>query len=95
VLVYAGGLVVIAGLFQLVDGLQAIAAGLLRGVKDTTVPMILAMIAYWAIGFSLAYALAFHFGFGGTGVWIGFVCGLLAASVLLLGRYVVLVRKLC
>jgi MATE family multidrug resistance protein len=94
VLAYAGGLVVIAGLFQLVDGLQAIAAGLLRGVKDTTVPMVLAMIAYWAIGFSLAYVLAFHYGFGGTGVWIGFVCGLLAASVLLLGRYVVLVQRL-
>jgi MATE family multidrug resistance protein len=94
VLAYAGGLVVIAGLFQLVDGLQAIAAGLLRGVKDTTVPMILAMISYWGIGFTLAYVLAFHYGFGGTGVWIGFVCGLLAASILLLGRYVVLVRRL-
>jgi MATE family multidrug resistance protein len=94
VLAYASGLVVIAGLFQLVDGLQAIAAGLLRGVKDTTVPMIFAMISYWPIGFTLAYVLAFHYGFGGTGVWIGFVCGLLAAAVLLLGRYVVLVRRL-
>lgn len=94
VLAYAGGLVVIAGLFQLVDGLQAIAAGLLRGVKDTTVPMILAMISYWAIGFSLAYVLAFHYGFGGTGVWMGFVCGLAAAAVLLLGRFIVLIRRL-
>ena len=94
VLAYAGGLVVIAGLFQLVDGLQAIAAGLLRGVKDTTVPMILALISYWGIGFTLAYVLAFHYGLGGTGVWIGFVCGLAAAAVLLLGRYAILVRRL-
>lgn len=94
VLAYAGTLVVIAGIFQLVDGLQAIAAGLLRGVKDTTVPMLLALIAYWAIGFLLAYLLAFHFGFGGIGVWIGFLCGLLAAAVLLLGRYAILVARM-
>jgi multidrug resistance protein, MATE family len=94
VLAYAGSLVVIAGLFQMVDGLQAIAAGLLRGVKDTTVPMILALIAYWAVGFLLAYLLAFHFGFGGIGVWIGFLCGLLAAAVLLLGRYAILVGRM-
>jgi MATE family multidrug resistance protein len=78
----------------MVDGLQAIAAGLLRGVKDTTVPMLLALIAYWAIGFLLAYLLAFHFGFGGVGVWIGFLCGLLAAAVLLLGRYAILVSRM-
>jgi MATE family multidrug resistance protein len=94
VLTYAGGLVVIAGIFQLVDGLQAIGAGLLRGIKDTTVPMILALIAYWAIGFLLAYVLAFHAGFGGIGVWIGFLCGLAAASILLLGRYFILVLRM-
>jgi MATE family multidrug resistance protein len=94
VLAYAGSLVVIAGIFQLVDGLQAIAAGLLRGVKDTTVPMLLALIAYWPVGFLLAYLLAFHFGFGGVGVWIGFLCGLLCAAVLLLGRYAILVSKM-
>lgn len=94
VLAYAAGLVVIAGIFQLVDGLQAIAAGLLRGIKDTTVPMILALIAYWPIGFLLAYLLAFHFGFGGIGVWIGFLFGLVAAAVLLLGRYAILVAKM-
>lgn len=94
VLAYAGGLVVIAGIFQLVDGLQAIAAGLLRGIKDTTVPMILALIAYWPIGFLLAYLLAFHFGFGGVGVWIGFLFGLVAAAILLLGRYAILVARM-
>ncbi|MDB5525340.1 MAG: efflux family protein [Rhizobium sp.] len=94
VLAYAGTLVVIAGIFQLVDGLQAVASGLLRGLKDTTWPMILALIAYWPVGFLLAYVLAFHFGMGGIGVWIGFLCGLIAAAVLLLWRYAILVSRL-
>jgi multidrug resistance protein, MATE family len=94
VLAYASGLVVIAGLFQMADGLQAIAAGLLRGVKDTRAPMWLALISYWPIGFLLAYVLAFPAGMGGTGVWIGFLVGLVAASVLLLGRYVKMVRRM-
>jgi MATE family multidrug resistance protein len=94
VLAYAGTLVVIAGIFQLVDGLQAVAAGLLRGIKDTTVPMVLALIAYWPIGFLLAYVLAFPMGMGGIGVWIGFLCGLIAAAVMLLGRFALLVRRM-
>ena len=57
VLAYAGPLIVIAGAFQLVDGVQALAAGMLRGLKDTTVPMILALVSYWPIGFVAAYVL--------------------------------------
>jgi MATE family multidrug resistance protein len=94
VLAYASVLVVIAGIFQLADGLQAVASGLLRGIKDTTVPMILALIAYWPVGFLLAYLLAFRFDLGGVGVWLGFLFGLLAATILLLGRYVILLRRL-
>jgi hypothetical protein len=62
VLAYAGPLIVIAGLFQLVDGLQAIANGLLRGLKDARVPMIMALIAYWPIGFFLRLGFAFPLG---------------------------------
>ncbi|MDB5550716.1 MAG: family efflux transporter [Rhizobium sp.] len=86
--------VIIAGVFQLVDGLQAIGAGLLRGIKDTRIPMILALISYWGIGFVLAYVLAFPLGWGGIGIWLGFVFGLLAASFLLLGRFAILVRRM-
>ncbi|TCL74815.1 MATE family efflux transporter [Rhizobium sp. BK251] len=93
VLAYAGPLIVVAGLFQLVDGLQVIANGLLRGIKDTRVPMILALIAYWPIGFFLAWALAFPLGFGGIGIWYGFLLGLLAAAVMLCGRFYMLVRR--
>ncbi len=87
VLAYAGPLIVIAGAFQLVDGVQALAAGMLRGLKDTTVPMMLALVSYWPIGFVAAYLLAFHFGFGGVGVWYGFVLGLAAASITLTWRF--------
>lgn len=93
VLAYAGPLVIIAGIFQLVDGLQAIAAGLLRGLKDTRVPMVLAMIAYWPIGFGCALLFAFPLGFGGIGVWFGFLGGLAAAAVMLCWRYYVLLRR--
>jgi MATE family multidrug resistance protein len=94
VLTIATTFVVVAGLFQLVDGLQAIAAGLLRGIKDTRMPMVLALISYWGIGFVLAYVLAFPLGWGGVGIWIGFVFGLIAASFLLLGRYAILVQRM-
>jgi MATE family multidrug resistance protein len=94
VLGFATTFVVVAGVFQLVDGLQAIAAGLLRGIKDTRIPMILALISYWGIGFALAYTLAFPLGWGGIGIWVGFVFGLLAATLLLLGRFVVLIRRM-
>ena len=76
----------IAGVFQLADGLQAVGAGLLRGLKDTTIPMVLALIAYWPIGFACAWIFAFPLGYGGPGVWFGFVTGLAAAAAMLCGR---------
>ncbi len=93
VLAIAGPFVVIAGIFQLVDGLQAIAAGLLRGLKDTRIPMILALISYWPIGFLCAWFFAFPAGFGGVGVWFGFVSGLAAAAILLNWRFYRLVTQ--
>ncbi|MDM9628768.1 MATE family efflux transporter [Rhizobium sp. S152] len=93
VLAYAGPLIVVAGLFQLVDGIQAIANGLLRGLKDARVPMILALIAYWPIGFFLAWAFAFPLGFGGIGIWFGFLVGLAAAAVMLCARFYLMVRR--
>ena len=93
VLDHAVPFIVIAGIFQLVDGIQAIASGLLRGLKDARVPMILALVAYWPIGFVLAYGLAFPLGFGGVGIWIGFLIGLGTAAVLLCWRFYALVRR--
>jgi MATE family multidrug resistance protein len=93
VLGLATPLIVIAGIFQLVDGLQAVGAGLLRGLKDTRVPMVLALVAYWPIGFACAWFFAFPLGFRGEGIWFGFVIGLAAAALLLCGRFWLLVRR--
>ncbi|OCJ11241.1 MATE family efflux transporter [Rhizobium sp. AC27/96] len=93
VLAYAAPLIMVAGLFQLVDGLQAIASGLLRGLKDARVPMIMALIAYWPIGFFLAWLFAFPFGFGGIGIWFGFLLGLASAAVMLCTRFYILLRS--
>lgn len=93
VLLLAVPLIIAAGAFQMFDGLQAIVAGLLRGLKDTTVPMILALIAYWPIGFSCAWLFGFVFELRGVGIWIGFVTGLMAASIMLSIRLRMLVRR--
>ncbi len=92
VLAYAAPLIVVAGIFQLVDGLQAIASGLLRGLKDARVPMIIALVAYWPIGFLLAWVLAFPLGLGGIGIWLGFLLGLAAAATMLCVRFYLLVK---
>jgi len=93
VLDYAAKLVIIAGIFQLMDGLQAIASGLLRGLKDARVPMIMALISYWPVGFLLAWVLGFPLGLGGEGVWYGILVGLTVASITLSWRFIALVQR--
>jgi MATE family multidrug resistance protein len=78
--------ILVAAAFQLVDGIQVIAAGALRGMRDTRVPMLLAAVSYWLVGFPAAYLLAFPLGWGGLGVWIGLALALAAAAVLMLAR---------
>jgi MATE family multidrug resistance protein len=86
-------LLAIAGLFQMADGVQAIAAGALRGYHDTTVPMVLAAIGYWGIGFAGGWALAFPLGHGAVGLWWGLALGLLAVASLLTLRVWVCARS--
>jgi MATE family multidrug resistance protein len=76
-----------AALFQVADGAQAVGAGMLRGLQDTTVPMIYAAIGYWGIGLPLGALLAFRFGMEGSGIWIGLFSGLAVVAVLLLYRW--------
>ena len=83
----AAGLLFYAGLFQLMDAMQVIGLGLLRGVQDTRVPMVIAGISYWLIGIPVAYGLAFPGGFGPAGLWLGLVAGLTFAGVLLMRRF--------
>ena len=87
IIAYGTGLLAIAALFQFADAMQAIALGLLRGLKDTRVPMVLAVISYWVIGLPMGYALGFPMGFGGHGLWMGLVIGLAVAAVLLMTRF--------
>lgn len=77
----------IAALFQLVDGLQAVAAGVLRGIQDTRVPMLIAIVGYWLFGFATSLALGLFTPLGGVGVWIGLAVGLTVAAALLLARW--------
>jgi multidrug resistance protein, MATE family len=83
----AAQLLLIGGTFFLTDGLQSIAAGALRGLKDTSVPLLFAAISYWGIGFCTAYLLAFHTGLGPPGVWIGLSVGTLVYAALLVIRF--------
>jgi MATE family multidrug resistance protein len=76
-----------AALFQIFDGGQAVASGMLRGLHDTTIPMIYAAIAYWGIGLPLSIAFGFWLDMKGNGIWLGLVCGLAAAAVLLTSRW--------
>lgn len=84
----AGGvLLLMAGVFQLVDASQVMALGLLRGLRDTKTPMIYAAISYWVVGVPCSYLLGFPMGFGGAGIWGGLAIGLAVASVLMTVRF--------
>ena len=84
----------IAAVFQLVDAGQAAGAGSLRGLKDTTIPAILAFLGYWVLGFSAGAYLAFGYGLEGAGVWMGLAVGLTAVCVALILRFELLMRKM-
>ncbi|MGL5361497.1 MAG: MATE family efflux transporter, partial [Bosea sp. (in: a-proteobacteria)] len=92
ILAYGVVLLAVAALFQLADAMQVMALGLLRGVQDTRVPMVLAAVSYWVIGIPCGYVLAFPLGLGGVGLWLGLVAGLVCASVSLMWRFWRLVR---
>lgn len=87
VLALGTGLLAAAALFQLVDAGQVIALGLLRGVQDTRVPMVIAAITYWGIGIPASYLLGFTMGLGGVGVWLGLALGLALAAVFMMARF--------
>jgi MATE family multidrug resistance protein len=85
--VYAVAYLKVAAAFQLFDGLQAVAAGSLRGLQDTRAPMWIALIGYWVPGFAAMIWLGFFTPLGGIGVWIGLLVGLVFVSAGLLARW--------
>lgn len=84
---FAVTLLALAALFQMADAMQVIALGLLRGIQDTRVPMVMAAVSYWLIGIPSSYVLAFPLGLGGVGLWLGLVIGLICAAALLMARF--------
>jgi MATE family multidrug resistance protein len=83
----AGAFLQIAALFQIFDGAQAVAAGMLRGVHDARTPMWIALLGYWGLGLPIGALLAFRTPLAGVGLWIGLACGLACVSALLLARW--------
>ena len=77
----------VAGFFQLFDGGQATMGAVLRGMSDTTVPLVVAIVGYWAVGFPVAYVFAFPLGLKGVGIWWGLAAGLAAVALILTIRF--------
>jgi multidrug resistance protein, MATE family len=80
----AAGLLAIAALFQLFDGVQIVATGALRGIGETRVPMLVNLGGYWMFGLPVGYLLCFHAGRGVTGLWWGLTLALVAIALILL-----------
>jgi MATE family multidrug resistance protein len=80
-------LLVVGATYFITDGIQTIVAGALRGLNDTRVPLLLAVVSYWLIGFTLACILGFRTELGAVGVWIGLSCGTLVYATLLILRF--------
>src|ERR1700735_12396 len=80
-------LLMVGATFFIADGIQTVVAGALRGMNDTRIPLLFAVISYWLIGFPAAYGLAFRMDLGAVGVWIGLSCGTAFYAVLLVLRF--------
>jgi MATE family multidrug resistance protein len=83
----SASLLIVAGLFQLSDGIQVVGLGALRGMSDVKIPTLVTLIAYWVIGLPLGYVLAFVYGFEELGIWYGLLIGLTLTGVMLLYRF--------
>jgi MATE family multidrug resistance protein len=94
VLEIASTLLIVAGLFQISDGVQVVFLGALRGLQDVKVPMVITFISFWIIGFPLCYYLGLKTELGALGIWIGLLVGLTASAIMLYLRFDKLTKKL-
>lgn len=90
----AASLVVMAGVFQLSDGVQVVGVGALRGLSDVNVPTLITLFSYWGVALPMSYLLAFTFDMDVVGVWIGLLAGLTMAAILLTIRFFRRVRRI-
>jgi len=89
----ASGLLIIAAIFQISDGIQVVVLGALRGLQDVKIPTFITFVAYWIIGFPTSFYLGLHTSLGATGIWIGLLAGLTAAALFLYLRFNYLTGK--
>ncbi len=93
VLGIAVGLIPLAGVFQVFDGTQVVAGGILRGLGETKVAMLVNLLGYWFFGLPISYLLGFVFGLGPAGLWYGLVLGLSATATILLVRVLIALAR--
>lgn len=89
----AASLLLLAAVFQVADCIQVAAAGALRGLKDTRIPMLYSVLAYWMIGMSVGWYLTFRLAWGPAGMWVGILSGLTVAAILLGARFLRIAGK--
>ena len=92
-LALAASLIPVAGVFQLFDGMQAVAAGILRGAGDTRVPMLVNLTGFWLAGMPVSLALGFRTALGPVGLWWGLAFGLAVVALILVARTRGLLRR--
>lgn len=90
---YAISLLGVAAMFQIFDGIQVIAGGALRGLKDTKIPMFVGIFSYWGVGFVTGCILCFYFKWGGVGLWAGLAIGLAVTATILTWRFTRLINR--
>jgi MATE family multidrug resistance protein len=88
------GLMSMAALFQIFDGMQGVATGVLRGAGDTRTPMLVNLGAHWFLGLPLGATLAFGLGWGAKGLWAGLACGLVVAGLILVRTWSAMAGRL-
>lgn len=91
VLSIASQLLIIAGIFQLSDGIQAVSLGMLRGIEDVNIPTAITLFAYWILALPLGYIFAFYWKMDVYGIWYGLSIGLSVSAVLLTVRFYLII----
>ena len=90
----ATSLLIIAGIFQISDGVQAVVLAALRGLQDVIIPTYITFVAYWVIGFPICYYLGLHTELRTFGIWIGLLVSLTLSAIFLLLRFNYLTKKM-
>ena len=90
----AAQMLIVCGVFQLVDGIQIVLVGTLRGFADARIPVIITFISYFIVSLPFSYLSAFEWGFGAVGIWFGFPVGLVVCSALFQMRYKYILKKI-